>query len=118
MNPYTGTLLGYLCLSLFLVFALGPFTGQRMVHQTEPVVFLSAVALTQPAQKPVCVDQAIQLNQEALRPFPEIKEAVEKLGRSPIGKNEVRLSRGNLGPFIKQFTGKEQRVLERGQVYS
>ena len=111
MNPYTERLLGYICLSLFLAFAAGPYTAQKIVSKTEPVVYLSAVGLGSSAQKPACLETVINISEKDLAPFPKIKEAVSTLSRSPIETNQVSLYGGNLEAFIKRSLGQSQKEI-------
>ena len=111
MKPYTNRLFGYICLSLFLAFIAGPYTEQKIVSKTEPVVYLSAVALSSSAQRPACLEGVINVSEKNLASFPKIKAAVSSLGRSPIETNQVRLYGGNLEAFIKQSLGQSQREL-------
>jgi len=111
LNPYTGRLLGYICLSLFLAFVAGPYTEQEIVSKTEPVVYLSAVALNSSAQKPACLEGVTHVSEKDLTSFPMIQKAVSSLSRSPIEANQVSLYGGNLEAFIKRTLGKSQREL-------
>jgi hypothetical protein len=103
--------LGYICLSLFLAFAAGPYTAQKIVSKTEPVVYLSAVGLGSSAQKPACLETVINISEKDLAPFPKIKEAVSTLSRSPIETNQVGLYGGNLEAFIKRSLGQSQKEI-------
>ncbi|MBL7210819.1 MAG: DUF308 domain-containing protein [Desulfobacteraceae bacterium] len=109
MNPYTGRLLGYVCLSLFLAFVAGPYTGQKMVSKTEPVVYLSAVALSTSAQRLACLEGIKSVSEKDLTSFPKIRKALSFLSRSPIETNQVSLYGGNLEAFIKGALGQSQR---------
>jgi len=109
LNPYTGRLLGYVCLSLFLAFVVGPYTAKKMVLKTEQVVYLSAVALDKTAQGPACVEGVRNVSEKDLRSFPKIKKAVTYLSRSPIETTQVSLYGGNLEAFIKRAVGQSQR---------
>ena len=109
MNPFTGRLLGYVCLSLFLAFVAGPYTEQKIVSKTEPVIYLSAVALSSSAQRPACLENVINISEKDLTSFPMIQKAVSSLSRSPIETNQVSLYGGNLEAFIKRTLGRSQR---------
>jgi len=109
LNPYTGRLLGYVCLSLFLAFVVGPYTAKKMVLKTEPVVYLSAVALDKTAQGLACLERVRNVNEKDLRSFPKIKKAVTYLSRSPIETTQVSLYGGNLEAFIKRTVGQSKR---------
>ena len=109
MNPYTGRLLGYVCLSLFLAFVVGPYTAKKMVLKTEQVVYLSAVALDKTAQGPACLEGVRNVSEKDLRSFPKIRKAVTYLSRSPVETNQVSLYGGNLEAFIKGALGQSQR---------
>lgn len=111
MNPFTGRLLGYIFLSLFLAFAAGPYTAQKVVKKTEPVVYLSAVALGSQALKPACPERITHVGEEDLASFPKIKKALAYLSRSPLETNQVSLYGGNLGAFIKRMRGQSQREI-------
>ncbi len=111
MNPYTDRLLGYICLSLFLAFAAGPYTAQKIVSKTEPVVYLSAVALSGSAQRPACLEDVTHVSEKDLTSFPTIQKAVSSLSRSPIETNQVSLYGGNLEAFIKRSLGRSQREI-------
>ncbi len=109
MNPYTGRLLGYVCLSLFLAFVVGPYTAKKMVLKTEQVVYLSAVALDKTAQGPACLEGVRNVGEKDLRSFPKIRKAVTYLSRSPVETNQVSFYGGNLEAFIKGALGQSQR---------
>lgn len=111
MNPFTNRLLGYLCLSLFLAFVAGPYTEQKIVYKTEPVVYLSAVALSSSAQRPACPEGVTHVSEKDLTSFPVIQKAVASLSRSPIETTQVSLYGGNLEAFIKRASGQSQRAL-------
>ena len=102
--------MGYICLSLFLAFVVGPYTEQRTVSKTEPVVYLSAVALSGSAQAPACLDGVTHVSEKDLTSFPVIQKAVSSLSRSPIEANQVSLYSGNLEIFIKRTLGQSQRA--------
>jgi len=111
LNPYTGRLLGYICLSLFFAFVAGPYTEQKLVSKTEPVVYLSAVALNNSAQRPACLEDVTHVSEKDLTSFPTIQKAVSSLSRSPIEANQVSLYSGNLEAFIKRKLGQSQREI-------
>ena len=111
MNPYTDRLLGYISLSLFLAFVAGPYTEQKIVSTTEPVVYLSAVALSSSAQRPACLEGVTHVSEKDLTSFPIIQRAVSSLSRSPIEANQVSLYSGNLEAFIKRTLGQSQREI-------
>lgn len=120
MTAYSGRLVGYLCFSLCLAFAIGPYTDQRKVQKTGPVIFLSGMALTQSSQNPACLNTVYSLDQKSLNQFASISKTVEKLSQWPIKTNQVHLYGGNLGAFIKQVSGQEQRAVcfeYRGRVF-
>ncbi len=111
MNPYTGRLLGYICLSLFFAFAAGPYTEQKIVSKTEPVVYLSAIALGSSAQRPACLEGVTQVSEKDLTSFPIIQKAISSLSRSPMETTQVSLYGGNLEAFIKRTSGQSQREI-------
>ncbi len=110
MNLYTQRLLGYICLSLFLAFVAGPYTAQRMVSQTEPVVYLSTIALSSSTQRPACSENVVNISEKDLASFPMVQKAVLSLSRSPIETNQMSLFGGNLGAFVKRALGRSQRA--------
>jgi hypothetical protein len=93
MGPYPGRLLGYLFLTMFLAAAFGPFTGAHLVQQEKTIVYVSA--------------PAVQLDNEHLEPFPEVKQAVEALRQTTGDLKEHRLPRELLESFIQKCTGRE-----------
>ena len=111
MNPFTGRLLGYIFLSLFLAFVAGPYTAQKVAKKIEPVVYLSALALDSKALRPACLERIIHVSEEDLAPFPKIEKALAYLSRSPIETNQVNLYSGNLEVFIKRTLGHSQREI-------
>jgi hypothetical protein len=110
LNPFTGRLLGYICLSLFLAFVAGPYTAEKEVSKTEPAVYLSAVALSNSAQRAACSEGLKSVSEEDLKPFPKIKKAVSFLSHSLLETNQVSLYGGNLEAFIKRKLGRSQRA--------
>lgn len=110
MNPLTGRLLGYVFLSLFTAFAAGPYTAQRTVSLSGPVVFLSAVALSQSPPRSACRKDAIHIHEATLKSFPMIQEAVDRLSHWPMEVNQVSLYGGNLPKFMEQVLGRTQRT--------
>lgn len=109
MNPFTGRLLGYIFLSLFFAFVAGPYTEKRIVSKTGPVVFLSAVALSDSIQQSACPQGVSRVSTADLAPFPKIDQAVDDLSRWPVETNRVSLYGGNLGGFIRRILGQNQR---------
>ena len=109
MNPFTGRLLGYVFLSLFLAFVAGPYTAQKSVSQTGPIVFLSAVALSASAQQSACPQGVNPVSKDDLKPFPKIDKAVSYLSHWPMQANRVSIYGGNMGGFIQQILGQRQR---------
>ena len=101
MNPFRSRLCGYIFLSLFLAFAAGPYTTQKRVSKTAPAVFLSAVALSEPARNLACLDGIRSVSELNLEAFPKIEKAIAYLSRWPIETNQVNLYGGNLGGFIR-----------------
>jgi len=82
-----------------------------MVSKTEPVVYLSAVALNSSAQRPACLEGVTHVSEKDLTSFPMIQKAVSSLSRSPIEANQVSLYSGNLEAFIKRTLGQSQREI-------
>jgi hypothetical protein len=111
LNPFTRRLLGYISLSLFLAFVAGPYTEKKIVSKTEPVVYLSTVALNSSAQRPACLEGVTHVSEKDLTSFPMIQKAVSSLSRSPIESNQVSLYGGNLEAFIKRTLGQSQREI-------
>jgi hypothetical protein len=92
---------------MFLAAAFGPFTGAHLVQQEKTIVYVSAAAVNGPGPNPACPSPAVQLDNEHLEPFPEVKQAVEALRQTTGDLKEHRLPRELLESFIQKCTGRE-----------
>jgi len=120
MNPYTRRFVGFLCLSMFLALAVGPYSGERLEERTMEAVFLSAVGLTESTTKPACLQRAIEIDIEKIEKFPDIKKAVIQLQGKNLEKNQVHLYSEDLRAFMAYFNNQEENHLcfrYNGRIY-
>lgn len=111
MNPYIRRFAVFLCLSMGLALALGPYTGKRFVEQTVNAVFMSAAGLTPDTCRAACLEKPIEINEKDLRAFPEIQKALASPALSELKSNQVSIYGGNLNGFAKKFKKEDNTSL-------
>ena len=108
MKSYTRRFQGFLCLSMGLALAFGPYPGIRSTQQTVNAVYVSAVGLTDHAFRPACPKKPVLIDAQDLEKFPKIKKALESPALSILERTEMSLYGGKISQFTQQLTGQEQ----------
>ena len=98
----------YLCLSLALALALGPYSDRKKIIEDSPRVLVSAVALTDAGLKLACPDRIYNLPEGAPTNDQAVAKAILDLGRELKTSNHTYLETSEAIRFIKQLTGSQK----------
>jgi hypothetical protein len=98
----------YLCLSLALALALGPYSDQRKFLENSPRVLVSALALTEEGLASACSGVVYDLSEESLAGNEAMAQAVGGLGRDLKKSNYAFLETAAAARFIQEITGSPQ----------
>ena len=108
MAAFFMRILAYLCLTLALALALGPYSDRMEFLEDSPRVLISAVALTEKGIESTCPDQVYDLTRKSLAAEPVVEKAVRDIGREPTQSNYVFVETAGAEKFIQGLTGEKR----------
>lgn len=107
MNPYVRRLVFFLCLSMGLAFAAGPYPGTRLVSENNEAFFLSSIGLSESTLKPACMEKAVEIQSERFDEFPDLRKKMVSPPLSTLEGNETCLFGTEAEAFAERFNGRD-----------